>query len=92
MIIEEFIYDGIDSYELFEKLEKDANKNYYKSYYLKNKEWIKDQSRRWYRNNKERLKELQSQTVICDICQKEVRKYRLKLHQEGKKHKKLLGS
>jgi len=89
MFIEEFIYDGIDSFELFEKLEKNATKNYYKTYYLQNKDWIKTQSKNWHENNKERLKELRVQTVMCEICQKPVRKYYVKRHEKGVVHKQL---
>jgi UTP-glucose-1-phosphate uridylyltransferase len=86
MIIEEFIYDGIDAFELMEKLEKNATKNYYKTYYLKDKDWIKNQSKNWHENNKERLKELRAQTVMCVICQKPVRKYYRSRHEKGVVH------
>jgi len=79
-MIQEIIYDGIDAFEHMEQIERNETKNYYKTYYLRNKEWIKRQSSNWHKNNPERVKELRGKKVICDICQKEVRKYYLKKH------------
>ena len=87
MIIEEFIYDGVDSFELMEKLEKNVIKNYYKTYYQQNKDWIKRQSKKWHEDNKERLKELRTQTVMCEVCNKPVRKYFRSRHEKGVVHK-----
>jgi len=79
-MIQEIIYDGIDAFEHMEQIERNETKNYYKTYYLKNKEWIKRQSSNWHKNNPERVKELRAKRVVCGICQKEVRKYYLNEH------------
>lgn len=93
-MIAEFIYqpDGEDAYEEIQRIQREKRLEYHRRYYNRHREDIIERNRLWNNSHPERMKELREQTVWCDACQKDVRKYLLKAHCETKKHKRNMKS
>ena len=89
---EKFIYqpDGEDAFEERQRLQREKKLEYHKRYYARHREDIIERNRLWNRSHPERMKELRGQTVWCDACQKDIRKYLLSQHVETAKHKRNL--
>ena len=91
---EEFIYNpkGEDAWEEKQRVEREKRLVYDKRYYAKNRENIIERNRLWNNSHLGRLRELRLQTVWCDACNKNVRKYLLKAHVDTKKHQRNMKS
>ena len=89
---EEFIFNpkGEDAWEEKQRVKKEKRLVYDKRYYAKHKKDIIERNRIWNNSHLERLRELRLQTVFCEACNKNVRKYLLSQHVDTKKHKKNL--
>ena len=71
--------------DLYNPLNQDKIKEGYKQWYENNKEHWKGKVKEYREANKEKLKEKTKETVEC-VCGAVVTKYKLKRHQETKKH------
>lgn len=93
-MIAEFIYspEGEDAWEEKQRLNREKKLEYYKRYYERHRDEINERNKLWNQSHPERLRELRLQTVWCDACQKDVRKYLLKAHCETKKHQRNMKS
>ena len=90
----EFIYkpEGEDAYEERQRLEREKKLEYHRRYYERHRNDIIERNRVWNQSHPERMKELRQQTVFCDACNKNVRKYLYKVHCECKKHQRNMKS
>ena len=90
----EFIYqpEGEDAYEERQRIQREKRLEYYKRYYERHRNEINEKNKLWNQSHPERLRELRLQTVWCDACNKNVRKYLLSQHVETAKHKRNMES
>lgn len=89
-----FIYNpnGEDAWEEKQKIERNKRLQYHHRYYARHREEIIRRNALWNNSHPERLRELRLQTVWCEACQKNVRKYLLSQHVETAKHQRNMKS
>ena len=65
---------------------KDKIKEKNKQYCEENKDILKEKNKKYYEDNKDKILEKLREKIICEVCQKEMRKDKLTRHKKSKAH------
>ena len=66
---------------------KEEKRIYDKNLYDENKQYIKERVKQYQENNKDKIKEITKETIVCDCCGSVCTKYKLSRHKATKKCK-----